>query len=272
MAGGGGWRGASLVLAHPSYGENDPRAWAASDVVGGSPGRGDTYTPDPLRNVVINEILAHTDDPDQDYVELYNHSTQPVSLAGCVLSDDAELDKYVIPGGVSIPANGFLSFNQTTLGFSLSADGETLYFKNAARTRVLDCVRFEGQENGVSLGRWPDGADQFYRLAARTPGTNNATLRTNDVVINELMYHPITENDDDQYLELFNRSASPVNLSGWTLGGGVSFTFPSNTTIAANGYVVVANVRASFLANYPARTRASYSAIGAATCLVAASE
>lgn len=244
--------GPSLVLAHPSYGENDPRAWAASDVVGGSPGRGDTYTPDPLRNVVINEILAHTDDPDQDYVELYNHSTQPVSLAGCVLSDDAELDKYVIPGGVSIPANGFLSFNQTTLGFSLSADGETLYFKNAARTRVLDCVRFEGQENGVSLGRWPDGADQFYRLAARTPGTNNATLRTNDVVINELMYHPITENDDDQYLELFNRSASPVNLSGWTLGGGVSFTFPSNTTIAANGYVVVANVRASFLANYPA--------------------
>jgi hypothetical protein len=46
------------------------------------------------------------------------------------------------------------------------------------------------------------------------------------VVINELMYHPITENDDDQYIELFNRSGSPVNLSGWTLGDGVSFTFP----------------------------------------------
>ncbi|HEX5218058.1 MAG TPA: lamin tail domain-containing protein [Verrucomicrobiae bacterium] len=243
--------GHSLVLARPSYGENDPRAWAASDVVGGTPGRLNSFTADPLRNVFINEFLAHTDDPEQDYIELYNHSTQPVSIAGCVLSDDPELDKYVIPGGVTIPANGFVSFNQTTLGFSLSADGETIYFKNAARTRVIDAVRFDGQENGVSMGRWPDGATEFYRLVAKTPGTNNAAIRASDVVINELMYHPITENDDDQYIELFNRSALPVNLSGWTLGGGVSFTFPSNTTIAGNGYVVVANVRSNFLANYP---------------------
>lgn len=243
--------GHSLVLARPSYGEKDPHAWAASDAVGGSPGRLDPFTPDPLRNVVINEFLAHTDDPEQDFIELYNHSTQAVSLAGCVLSDDPDLDKYVIPGGVTIPANGFVSFNQTTLGFSLSADGETIYFKNAARTRVLDAVRFDGQENGVSMGRWPDGSDQFYRVAAKTAGTNNAAIRGSDVVLNELMYHPITENDDDQYIELFNRNAQSVDLSGWTLGGGVSFTFPSNTTIAGNGYVVVANVRANFLTNHP---------------------
>jgi len=29
------------------------------------------------------------------------------------------------------------------------------------------------QENGVSLGRVPDGGSDFYRLAARTLGTNN---------------------------------------------------------------------------------------------------
>ncbi len=243
--------GHSLVLARPSYGENDPRAWAASDSVGGSPGRLETFTPDPLRNVVINEFLAHTDDPEQDYIELYNHSTQAVSIAGCVISDDPDLDKYVIPGGTTIPANGFVSFNQTTLGFSLSADGETLYFKNAARTRVIDCVRFDGQENGVSMGRWPDGADQFYRLLTKTPGTNNTAVRINPVVLNELMYHPISEDDADQYIELFNRSNGPVNLSGWTLGGGVSFTIPNGTTIAANGYLVIANQRVRFLTNYP---------------------
>jgi len=244
--------GHSLVLARPSYGENDPRAWAASDSIGGSPGRLESYTPDPLRNVFINEFLAHTDDPEQDYIELYNHSTQAVSIAGCVLSDDPDLDKFVIPGGTTIPANGFVYFDQTTLGYSLSADGETIYLKNAARTRVIDAVRFAGQENGVSMGRWPDGAEQFYRLTAKTPGTNNAALRVSDVILNELMYHPISENDGDQYIELHNRSASPVNLGGWTLGDGVSFTFPSNTTIAAKGYLVVANQRARFLTNYPA--------------------
>ena len=35
--------GHSLVLARASYGENDPRAWAASDVVGGSPGRAEAF-------------------------------------------------------------------------------------------------------------------------------------------------------------------------------------------------------------------------------------
>ena len=243
--------GPSLVLARPSLGENDPRAWAASDSVGGSPGRLDPFTPDPLRNVLINEFLAHTDDPEQDYIELYNHSTQAVSIAGCVLSDDAEEDKYIIAAGTTIPANGFISFNQTALGFALAADGETIFFKNAARTRVIDAVRFGGQENSVAMGRSPDGADQFYRLAAKTPGTNSAALLASDVVINELMYHPITENDGDQFIELHNRSASPVNLGGWTLSDGVSYTFPNNTFIAANGYLVVANDRGRFLTNYP---------------------
>lgn len=243
--------GPSLVLARPSLGENDPQAWAASDSIGGSPGRLDPFTPDPLRNVVINEFLAHTDDPEQDYIELYNHSTQAVSVAGCVLTDDEALDKFIIPPGTTIPAKGFVSFNQTTLGFALAADGETIFFKNAARTRVIDAVRFDGQENSVAMGRSPDGADQFHRLAAKTPGTNNAALLVSDVVINELMYHPITENDDDQFIELHNRGVNPVNLGGWTLSDGVSFTIPNNTTIAANGYLVVANRRARFLTNYP---------------------
>ncbi|MGC8990306.1 MAG: lamin tail domain-containing protein, partial [Verrucomicrobiia bacterium] len=55
--------GHSLVLARPSYGEADPRAWAASDRIGGSPGSVDTPTFHPARSVVINEILAHTDPP-----------------------------------------------------------------------------------------------------------------------------------------------------------------------------------------------------------------
>src|SRR6266849_3586754 len=55
--------GHSLVLARPSYGEGDPRAWAASDTVEGSPGRDEAYNTEPLRSVAINEVLAHTEDP-----------------------------------------------------------------------------------------------------------------------------------------------------------------------------------------------------------------
>src|SRR5206468_4762531 len=120
--------GHSLVLARPSYGENNPLAWAASDSVGGSPGRVDSYTPDPVRNVVINEFLAHTDLPEVDYIELYNHGALPVDISGCILTDDPATNRFVIPPGTILPARGFISYLETTLNFGLNAAGETIYF------------------------------------------------------------------------------------------------------------------------------------------------
>ena len=243
--------GHSLVLARPSFGENNYQAWAASDSIGGSPGKLDAFTPDPLRSVVINEFLAHTDLPDIDYIELYNHSGQPVDISGAVLTDDPTTNIFVIPAGTILSSNGFYTVNANTLGFSLNAAGETIYFKNAAGTRLIDVVKFEAQENGVAMGRWPDGAEQFYRLAAKTPGTNNAPLLVSDVVINELMYQPISGDNNDQYIELYNRGTTNINLGGWALSDGVSFSFSTNNSIPAGGYFVVAKNPLQLMTNYP---------------------
>jgi hypothetical protein len=242
--------GHSLVLARPSFGENNPLAWAASDSVGGSPGRLEAVTSDPLRNVVINEFLAHSDPPLVDFVELYNHSAQPLDVSGCALSDDPETNKFLLPPGTIIPARGFLSYDQNQLGFALSASGGSIFFRNAAGTRVLDAIRYEEQRNGVATGRVPDGAAVFRPLAVRTAGTTNSPAATVDVVINEIMYSPISLNDDDQYVELYNAGASPVNLGGWQLVSGISYLFPSNTIIQPDGYVVVARNVSRMLANY----------------------
>ena len=83
-----------------------------------------------------------------------------------------------------------------------------------------------------------------------TPATNNNNLLLRPVVINEIHYNPITGDNDDEFIELHNRGASPVNMGGWRLSDGIDFSFPSNTVIAANGYVVVANDRGRFLATY----------------------
>ena len=81
--------GHSLVLANPTYGEGDPRAWDISDVVGGSPGRMEAFHPSPLRSVVINEILPHSENSAvPQFIELYNHSTNSVDVSGCILTDD----------------------------------------------------------------------------------------------------------------------------------------------------------------------------------------
>ena len=155
--------GHSLVLARPSWGEGNPKAWKASDLAGGTPGMAETPAANPYRTVLINEILAHTDDPELDYIELYNYSTQAVNLADCILTDDPTTNRFVLPN-VTIPARGFVVYNQSELGFSLSAAGETIYLKNPAATKVLDVLRFAGQENGVATGRYPDGAPRSVKL------------------------------------------------------------------------------------------------------------
>jgi regulation of enolase protein 1 (concanavalin A-like superfamily) len=249
--------GHSLVLARPSYGEADPRAWAPSDVVGGSPGEIEAFRPSPLRSVVINEFLAHTDDPELDFIELYNHSNQAVDLSGCYLSDDPSTNKFKIPSGTSIPARGFVAFDQNQLGFALSASGETICFVNPDQTRVLDSVRFGGQENGVSRGRSPDGAPTFHRLASKTKGAANSGLKPSPVVINEIMYNPLSGDDDDEFVELFNRSGATVDLSGWRLRDGIDFDLPASTTLAANSYLVIARNAARLLTNYPGLTSAN---------------
>ncbi|MGN6386932.1 MAG: lamin tail domain-containing protein, partial [Verrucomicrobiota bacterium] len=182
----------------------------------------------------------HTDDPQVDFVELYNASNASVDISGCAITDSISTNKYLIPPGTILASRAFVSFNQNDLGFSLSAAGETIYLISADNSRILDAIHFEGQENGVSSGRSPDGAPDIRRLATPTPGAKNSGLKTEQVVINELMYDPISGNDDDQYVELYNTSNQAIDLSQWSFVKGIDFTFPAGAKIAPFGYVVVA--------------------------------
>src|SRR6266436_2383686 len=94
------------------------------------------------------------------------------------------------------------------------------------------------------------GANDFYPMAARTPGASNSLVLIRDVVINEIMYDPISGNNDDQYVELYNKGAGPIDLGGWQFTAGIKFTIPSNTVLAADNYLVIAANRTNLLAHY----------------------
>lgn len=73
------------------------------------------------------------------------------------------------------------------------------------------------------------------------------------VVINEFHYNGINNKVRNEFIELYNSSASPVNLTGWRLSGAVDFAFPSNTTIAAGAYLLIADDPAT-IQSYFAKT------------------
>ncbi|MBM3845061.1 MAG: hypothetical protein FJ405_02085, partial [Verrucomicrobia bacterium] len=202
----------------------------------------------PLQNsVVINEVLAHTDPPLEDAVELHNPSTDAVDISGWFLSDDsARPKKYRIPSGAPISPGGFRVFyeNQfnpdplSPLSFSFSSfDGDEVILSTgdpaaSALRGFRTRVRFGASENGVSFGRTltsvgsdfaPStertfGQDLPSSLAQfRTGlGKSNSAPRVGPVVIGEIMFRPpdlgTNDNTRDEFIELLNITSSPVSL------------------------------------------------------------
>ncbi|MBP7948254.1 MAG: lamin tail domain-containing protein [Verrucomicrobiales bacterium] len=228
--------GHSLVLARASYGMKDPRAWDASFDLDGSPGAAEPAPADPYRTVYINEIQATAD----DHIELFNYSSSAVDLSGCTLSDDRDVAKYVLPAGTNIPAGGVLGFAQATLGFALKAGGDTVYFRAPGSPgRVLDCRRFGAQEQNTAWGRHPDGGVLFRRLDMEPPGTPGTAAKSAPAVISEICYSPPTGSAQPPFVEIANLLAVPLDVSGWRLSGGVDFTIPAGTILAAGGRLAI---------------------------------
>src|SRR5689334_11807715 len=61
------------------------------------------------------------------------------------------------------------------------------------------------------------------------------------VVFNEVMYHPATNEQAMEWVELRNLLAVDVDLSGWELTGAINYTFASNTIVRGGAYFLVAS-------------------------------
>lgn len=141
------------------------------------------------RPVVINEIMASNqttakDEKGQyeDWIELYNGSSESVDLSGWFLSDDlSKPDKWAFEAGTSIPANGYLivwadedgAQGPLHANFKLSASGESLMLLNAEK-RLVDTVSFGQQLTDRGYARVPNGTGAF-KIQAATFQLNNNT-------------------------------------------------------------------------------------------------
>ncbi len=70
------------------------------------------------------------------------------------------------------------------------------------------------------------------------------------VKINEVNFNSARNTQLSEFIELYNPFGTPVNIGGWHFTKGVDYTFPANTMIPANGYLVIAQEPATIQALY----------------------
>ncbi len=178
--------------------------------------------------LVINEILANTNESKSDLIELYYDGPVPLDLTGMSLTDNpTEPRKFVFssqsvtnttmqPGDYLILYGDQNTNIKNHVGFALHAEGEGLYLydKPANGGGLLDYVEFGLQIQDYSIGR--AGYDRAWKLNSPTFGLPNIVQPLDDsdeLKINEWLANGEVLFDND-FIELYNPNILPVKLSG----------------------------------------------------------
>ena len=238
-------------------------AWRGSSEFGGTPG---TAGAGPV-GIVINEVLAHTDAPVSatDSIELFNPTNGAIDISGWWLSDaGGTLEKFVVPLNSVLGPGDYMVFDESDFNptpatpapsdFALSGahgDDVWLVIPNGVGgvDAFVDDVHFGGSLNGVTLGRTASGS--LLPQSGATLGCANTHARLGAVVISELHFnpgepsaaaqaiYPALVEDDLEFVEIFNSTGAPADLSDWRLRGGVDIDFADEQILAPGAALVV---------------------------------
>lgn len=259
--------GATLELVNPFGTPNDKLgkwySWRASTELGGSP---DTAGSGPI-GVVVSEVLSHSNAPNTDAIELYNTTGAAIDVSGWYLSDSGGNPlKFEIPAGTILAAGEYLVFDESDFNpasplpgqvpFALSAsEGDDVFLVipdgAGGYQSLVDSVHFGAALPDESFGRVPDGSGRLAPMTSLTLGAANSAPRVGPLVISEVNYNPGTPSSaalaldptltehDIEFIEVYNRSASPVDLTNVGLVGDTTFPFSGGSLLGAGQTLVV---------------------------------
>ncbi len=219
----------------------------------------------------ISELMYHPADPNTEFIEMQNIGTETINLSLVEFTKGVEFtfgDTSLAPGQYALLVEDPTAFEAhygTGLNVvgrysgKLDNDGDRVKFKDALGTTVQS---FEYEDNwyeltdglGFSLTMVnptsPDPNDWDKKYGWRsslakggTPGTVDAALNADSIVINELLAHSHAAAPD--WIELYNTTDQDINIGGWFLSDDDSdpnairkYEIPENTILESGDYLV----------------------------------
>jgi hypothetical protein len=264
-------------------------SWRASTEFGGTPGAAGGGP----RGVVVNEVRSRGSAGQVDAIELYNATAGPINIGGWYLSDSGSAPrKFQIPAGTVLATNEYIVFDEQAFNpampapgqipFALDSEGDDVFLTipdgAGGIAFIVDSVHFGASLEGETWGRLPNGSGRLAPMVS-TLSTANVAARSGPLVISEIGYRPGSPSaaalaiDPSitsaqlEFMEIYNRSETTVDLLDYQLTGGSTFKFTGGTIAAGQTIVIVPfNPSAPGSATRAAAFRAHYG-IGAGVTL-----
>ena len=107
----------------------------------------------------------------------------------------------------------------------------------------VDAETMERAVNRLLVEWLPERRLEVFQNTPDLPGPQLAPV----VRIGALDFDPISDDQDQEFLELLNLSPTAVDVSGWTIADAVSLTLPAGTVIPAGGSLFLSPNKAAFL-------------------------
>ncbi|MCY3412593.1 MAG: lamin tail domain-containing protein [Candidatus Heimdallarchaeota archaeon] len=220
--------------------------------------------------LLISEVLYDTPGTDsiEEWIEIYNPGSTTIDLSSYTVSDNVatnSLSGSIAPGGTFIIASNAAGFN-ALYGFNPDLDGMSLALGNSGDfvllengATLVDQVGWEG-DLGWSLSASYTTLERIDLIADNeaswqdsgvlgNPGVFEYGSTGDHIVINEFLYDTPGTDSLEEWIELYNPTASAIDLSTYTIADNVA-VFSLSGSIPANGYFVVATDATGFNALY----------------------
>ena len=163
------------------------------------------------QTIVINEIVSKTTSDSADWIEIYNPSSESISLSNYYLSDDInQLLKWQFPS-ITINPQAFLLIyasdnsleidNALQANFKIKSEGEIIYLTNKDE-QIIDQTPAVYLIENQSFGRYPDGSNYFGKLIAPSPSASNQKI---EIPFSDLYF----SHQAGIYQDAFELSVSP---------------------------------------------------------------
>lgn len=177
--------------------------------------------PDPsYTGLVFNEVSAtNNKGEDDNWIEIFNKGNQtiPLNKVAIEFRGDKEIRWPLSQNNASVLAPGqfkvFWTDNElhegeSHLPFKLSGNGEIIRISQTVgeTKNILDTFHVSGKYPDVTLGRYPDGNNQFYFMTVATPGHENIYQKIDGTEITDESEVNIYPNParDHLYIQLKN--------------------------------------------------------------------